>query len=179
MPAFMTSHHRNSSTLLPYADDSQLAATAPVCPEWKGSRRKTLALCTLLALLSMPGIEAQSEPSRAVAPSNRAPVDPQKAEVVRQIMAVLLGKDAIQHMVSAIMPETRAKLLQDPLTPPALVDEVLKRYSKQLQDLDWSQFYIPVYARNFTWRSCGRLPLITDLPLSRDSLLIDLPWARG
>ena len=121
-----------------------------------------------LACMTAQAVLAQGSPGIAggTAP-NVAPVDPQKAEVVRQLLVVSGATNLMKQALDSMLPKMTAPMRQNPLFPPALVDEIQAKFAARFKAVDLAEFAIPVYSTNFTLEELQQLLAFHRSPLGQ------------
>ena len=134
--------------------------------EWREMRHLVISVL-FLALLVAGSASAQSEPSSGAAKPSDAPVDPQKAEIIRQIISATRANDLVKQMIDSTMPQVMSNLRQNPLLPPAFIDEAQIKLSERFKTLDLTQFAVPVYSKNFTTEELRQILAFDQSPLGQ------------
>ncbi len=104
----------------------------------------------VFAFLTEQTAGAQDARSTSTATSNAVSADPQKAEVIRQIIAVTGAGDLLKQIIDSMLPQTMAMMRQNPIYPSAFVDEAQTKFGERFKAIDLAEIAIPIYSKNFS-----------------------------
>lgn len=100
----------------------------------------TLSFCSTLALV------AQTSAS----PSDTAPVDPDKAALIRQLVAGPESEQLRKRILTIVVPDILKLTRQNPTYPPGYAEEREKKLTERTSSIDFVELMTPVYAQHFS-----------------------------
>ena len=121
----------------------------------------------VFGLLAARSGGAQNAPPTGPAAANDAAADPQKAEIVREIIAVTGAGDLLKQVIDSMLPKSMAMLRQNPIYPAAFVDEAQQKMEERLKAIDFAEIAVPIFSKNFTAEELRQILAFDQTPTGK------------